>query len=938
MKAGHGRTRPRYDPRIDPVNSDHPAGVGQRPCRGGPALFGRDMAMKDACVALLAGTNVVICGEPGVGKSALIAAIASVQTGEGRHVVRIGGASALTGLAFGALIGLIDCPAHVDSASVVMARRQLERACPSGAVLLVDDAQEIDEFSAEVIAQVALAGRPTVMAYRVGHPLPRALDELSRHGALSLFPQRLDELAARAMADALLGAPSDARTARRILSATGGLPLAIEHLCNFVRSSGMVQVRNGRARWMDASGTRWEAGAGGGRAAGTIGHLDEILGLGLGQLDESSRRVVNLVALAKELPFEVAVAAAPHVDLGRLEEHRLLASAPENGWLRCAHPLLRDAVVGELGAVQRRVLGEELVFAVDKVLADGAERTRIGPHLPGLLLRRTLFAVQAGMEVGAEDLAVFARNARALGANRGSLLVMERFWSDLPSAESALAFGGMLGALGEWELADQVLETAAALSPMNGDEVIALALEHSRCLQLGLADPERAASVLRRANDALPSAEHRLELAANLADLDLLRGEVSAVAGLWAEAVEFTANSESLYRLTQSAAPSLMFMGECERARTAMAMSVELRSTHGAAAPLVEVILGPWWASAAILAGCGAEEAADADRRLREAVAAEDSFMEPIWALPVAIDAWLRGDLLRAESLAGDAMGVGPAGAEVRQIARYLLARVLMLRGRLDAAGAVCADAEAESAEVFTEINHSWVHGSTALLAWHRGREAEAVDIATAAARRTADLGQRVPAAFLWSDIAEMGAVELAAAPLRSLAVESDAPVVRLLAERTEAVLERDGDALLAVARRAEVGGQRILGGSALRSALALALGSGSGSGAGSGWVVGAEKASLLSVLHALVDFRSGCTGLPASNAVAYEVLSPREVEVAQAAANGLSDREISELFVVSVRTVHAHLRSVYTKLGLGGRGDLAALGWLFSRPGESGK
>jgi DNA-binding CsgD family transcriptional regulator len=53
--------------------------------------------------------------------------------------------------------------------------------------------------------------------------------------------------------------------------------------------------------------------------------------------------------------------------------------------------------------------------------------------------------------------------------------------------------------------------------------------------------------------------------------------------------------------------------------------------------------------------------------------------------------------------------------------------------------------------------------------------------------------------------------------------------------------------------------------------------------------------------------------------------LTRRERETAELAARGHSDREIADVLYLSVRTVHAHLRSAYAKLGVAGRGELAA-------------
>ena len=54
--------------------------------------------------------------------------------------------------------------------------------------------------------------------------------------------------------------------------------------------------------------------------------------------------------------------------------------------------------------------------------------------------------------------------------------------------------------------------------------------------------------------------------------------------------------------------------------------------------------------------------------------------------------------------------------------------------------------------------------------------------------------------------------------------------------------------------------------------------------------------------------------------------LTPREHEIAGLAAGGLSNREIAERLVVSVRTVDNHLHSAFSKLGITHRSELAAL------------
>ena len=55
------------------------------------------------------------------------------------------------------------------------------------------------------------------------------------------------------------------------------------------------------------------------------------------------------------------------------------------------------------------------------------------------------------------------------------------------------------------------------------------------------------------------------------------------------------------------------------------------------------------------------------------------------------------------------------------------------------------------------------------------------------------------------------------------------------------------------------------------------------------------------------------------------ESLTPSELRVARLAAEGMTNREIAQSLFVTAKTVETHLRHVYQKLGVAGRGDLAA-------------
>jgi DNA-binding NarL/FixJ family response regulator len=62
------------------------------------------------------------------------------------------------------------------------------------------------------------------------------------------------------------------------------------------------------------------------------------------------------------------------------------------------------------------------------------------------------------------------------------------------------------------------------------------------------------------------------------------------------------------------------------------------------------------------------------------------------------------------------------------------------------------------------------------------------------------------------------------------------------------------------------------------------------------------------------------CDCIPLS----VDPLTPREKQIAEAAARGLTNRQIGAEFGISAETVKRHLASIYSKLSLRGRVALA--------------
>jgi DNA-binding NarL/FixJ family response regulator len=179
--------------------------------------------------------------------------------------------------------------------------------------------------------------------------------------------------------------------------------------------------------------------------------------------------------------------------------------------------------------------------------------------------------------------------------------------------------------------------------------------------------------------------------------------------------------------------------------------------------------------------------------------------------------------------------------------------------------------------------------------------------------------------AFALHDMTRFGEAARAADRLRELAQNIDGPLVRAMAAHAQALARGDAAGLDAVATMfAELGCN-------LYAAEAAAAASAAHRTAG-------KKASAVASTSRALAWtdRCGAVATPALAAVDHDDdLTNREREVATLAARGLPDQQIAEQLFVSVRTVHAHLRSAYAKLAISGRKDLAAV--LGTEPLRSG-
>ncbi len=79
-------------------------------------------------------------------------------------------------------------------------------------------------------------------------------------------------------------------------------------------------------------------------------------------------------------------------------------------------------------------------------------------------------------------------------------------------------------------------------------------------------------------------------------------------------------------------------------------------------------------------------------------------------------------------------------------------------------------------------------------------------------------------------------------------------------------------------------------------------------------------------ILRKIMNRFSSPVAEPAS-ARSVEALSEREMEVLKSAAKGISNKDIGKALFISERTVQAHMRSIFNKLGVGSRSEAMLYG-----------
>ena len=876
------------------------------------------------------GRALVIRGEPGIGKSRLLAEASRGARDRGLSVLTTTGVESEAHLPFAGLHQLLrpvrarvaELPAAqravldaafglTDDAApeyyrIAMAALDLlsDIAADAPVLLVIEDAQWLDGPTSEVLAFIArrIESDPIIalVGVRDGYPSPLAAARLPEHRLTGL-----DDATSGDLLDAV--APSlPLATRTRILREAAGNPLALLEL---PAAAGAL----GDGQWVSGGLPLTE-------------RLEQAFAARVSDLPEATRLVLLVAALndgdsveeilraagavaGTDLELEVA---APATEVGILD--------PDAKWLRFRHPLIRSAIAQSAGVGARRRVHEALA----SVLGD---RDRRAWHRAALLSgehedvaleleaagtraqhRGALAVAVTAMRRAAELGDPASRSRRLLGA---AALAVELGRPDavepLLAEVNQLALGALDRARVTW------VEEIAVTRPIGHAERIGslvAAAEHAgaegdRELQVDLlwlvasrawwVDPGAAARAL------LIDAAHRLgdvdaddpRVFAIHAYADPLGHAAGVLARLRREAGKEHLDSNA----ARFFGPAALVVGAFDLGNDFLAAAVDGLRTEGRLGHLPRLLtlyssmaarLGDWE-----LAISAAEEA----RRLAE------EFAEPQWQAAadtvISLVAAMRGDEEKAESLAAQAeMVAEPAGAN---------------------------------------ITMAFAQFGKVLAALGSGRHSDAF----AHAERVFDPGDSayhpVISSWLIADLAEAARPlgRLQAARSRVAQVEA---ITSATGETWITLVLRHAQALVADGPKAGERFQEALAGDLTRwpfqrARIQLAYGQ---------WLRRqrrvAESRGVLRTARETFD-ALGCAPwgdqarreLRASGErsrrrlpEARDQLTAQELQIAQLAAEGLSNREIGQRLYLSHRTISTHLYRVFPKLGITSRVELS--------------
>jgi ATP/maltotriose-dependent transcriptional regulator MalT len=845
-------------------------------------LVGRDEILARVGTALASPNSrmVVLTGEAGVGTSRIAAAAA-----EGREhdlVISIHGHPVLSAVPLAVAGALLPPGTGADDPVALFSTARAHLAALADGrriVLLADSVAILDAATIGLVAQLTAARVVSLLAtLSNGEPLPDALaaqwspDDCVRIDVPPLTPAQTGDLLQTALAGPVAWHVTD-----ELHAASGGSPLYLRELVLGAVTSQRLSLLAGT----------WQLTG----APVPTPALRELVLAHLRRLDDAERDVVERLAVCGELP----VGALPDAGavLERLERTGVVMVEPLTLTARLTQP--------QYGAVVRDGLSVLRVAAIASEQADRLEADGV----PEDALRLALWRLEGGTRVADDILHTAAESAARTHDHR----TVERLTGgvELTDPRLLLLRGTALARLGRSAEALATLRSGFERAT-DGDPPLLLRIATAMAFASAIQVDGIPAAL--DALDALPD-----DLRAD-ADVEYMRATLllSALSASDARrrldeiAPAFDDSATRRVLHARALAAALSALGEDEAALDAATFALE--SADGPDVP--RATLESTMTQVLMQAGRFDEAFEAGIRALRLASAGDDQFALRGAELALGRIELERGRLEAAARWFREVVSGALARGPMSLVAPAAGGLALVRLSQGDAAGAAQALAlvpDGAPARVPTTVL------AGAVTAARAGDLAGATTSLLDAARDLQQQGHRFTAGVHLFTLARWGVPGAAADALDELVADGAGQLTALQARHARAEAAGDRAALVAVGDEWERRGATLYAAEALASAARLAQAAGEPRAA-----TGLQARS-----DALAANTQGATTPLLRFTAALVPLTAREREIAALAAQGTSSKDIADRLFLSARTVDNHLQSIYGKLGIRGRRELAA-------------
>ncbi|RAU98388.1 LuxR family transcriptional regulator [Mycobacterium colombiense] len=862
-------------------------------------MVGRDVELRRSLGALGHGEfhGVALVGDSGVGKSMLARVLAKTVESAGRTVRFALGTQTGYAVPLGAFSRAVSLGATHEPA-IMLAAAHNTLSQDKNLVVVVDDAHLLDPLSATLINQL-VAGRSArlIVTIRSGEPVLDAVTALLKERMLlTIHVDPFTREQTALLARAVLGGQVESVLVDELFERSAGNPLLLRGFLTAGRESGaLVRAED---VWRLRGPLRADR------------ELDDALDFLLQSLTPSELEVVEILAIAERLKWEILRDICDAEAVASLERRGLIQLVDDGSHAvaQLNHPMLGEAATRHAGMVRSRQVNGKLARALQKHERAGGRLLKL-PGLQGRI-RLAQFMMRSDLE---PDLKVIIEAAAEALAMSNVVLGEElaRFAVDRGGGlAAALVLAEAVSWQGRGEEADCVLVDA---EPDDGDEWLIARWGCLRAANLywGCADVEAAVRALDDVKKRV-AAEAGIQLINALeVSMGFFRGDIETTIAL---GPAFCA-SDALPIVTVWAAfptcGALAVAGRFSDVSRLAGVGLSAAALCGLGPHQFNIGMTEVMAATAL----GNDRTAERTYKRYAAMATGFFEAEAIVEAMLGLVHLARGELVSActafvKSEAVIAEGF-PSPWLVLVAARHAQAE----GARRDNAAAAAALRLAEKAygphvAVFLpelELARAWERvsaGDTTAAQTHALRAAQNARLA---GMHAVELQAR-HAAVRFGDRSQAARLEQLARMLNTAFTEAVAAHARGLARH-------DGDLLDAAAHQfADLG--------------ALAFAADASAQAADEHARRGDRAKRFDSSTRAHALASQC-GLrtPSVDASARPFpFSGRERQIVMLVAAGLSNRQIADQLVISVRTVEGHLYRVFTKLGIKNRDQLICL------------